>query len=605
MSSIRQCLLNRWAAVALAALLLAGPGCAYFNTFYHARKYYREAEAKRREAEEMGRSPSAANSLYEKAVKKCAKIIVEYPGSKWVDDALLLMGNGFYYQGEFTRALKKYDELITYYPESPFVPEARWMRGLANYRLDRLEDARVIFLHIAETDKDPEQRAEARVMLARSWQSVGQPKRCIEEIEALLDAGEDLPVGPKAYLVLGDCQRASGDLASAVSTYEESAARSRRRAERFEAQLRVAEGLQELGRLDEAGAFYEDLLDEEVNLARLARLRLAMGRLMVERGDVEGGIEILERVANDTQVSDLPAEAQFEIGRTYERAVGDFEGAIGAYDAVGSKRPDKDLAKKAKTRKASVTRMRDLLAIRGRARPDSLPILDFKIAEHCFFSMDRTDWALEYYRAVIDEGSQEDLAAKSLLAVAWIREHVKGDSTGSAVQYERLVERYPETDYADRAREVLGLPPRPRPEPADTVAAEPEAIAEGAPADSLGGEVPPLIPDDPATFARPDSATGDTTGVGISEDALREKISGGPGFDRSPISGILDSLSTRRGRRTESADSARAESAAVPPDTLPSHSDTVPAPNGNVPKPEDRLVQPDEETRAVAPADSA
>ena len=67
---------------------LAG-GCAYFNTFYHAKKYYSDGERTQNQALASGH-PSAATmgaESYRKCIEKCKKVVTNHPNSKWVDDA--------------------------------------------------------------------------------------------------------------------------------------------------------------------------------------------------------------------------------------------------------------------------------------------------------------------------------------------------------------------------------------------------------------------------------------------------------------------------------------------------------------------------------------
>ncbi|MFH1574784.1 MAG: tetratricopeptide repeat protein, partial [Acidobacteriota bacterium] len=521
--------------------------------------------------------------------------------------------------------------------------------GMAEYELENLENGRVIFRQIAEDRQDTRRRVEAQVMLARTWQVVDRPLRCIEEAGSLVSAGDDLPVGPDAYMVLGDCHRASGDVASALEMYQEAVARSRHRAERFEAQLRVAEALRELGRKEDAGAFYERLMEDEANPVRMARLRIAVGRLRVEDGDVEGGIETLRRVADEPEVKDLPAEAQFEIGRVYEEIVGDMDLAVVAYEEVGKKRPPKELGPKAQERKASAGRMKGLLEKRETASPDSLPIVDFDIAEHYLFSMNRPARALEHYGAVVEEGSNEGLAAKSLLAMAWIREHVENDSTKAAADYERLVELYPETDASDRAREALGLPPRPKPAPPDTAMVGPPVPPLAAPPDTamVGPPIPPLAeppdttmvgpPAPPPAAPQADSlgaapavpAPGDSAApvrigrpvpadsVSVPADSGRPpaRPKSGSASVRPPFVGILDSLATLQDDGSAGRDSVATEPIpAAGRDTVPDGpvSADVDTAEKHIGSPPDTASTPgleapvpsEEESHAEAPADS-
>jgi hypothetical protein len=64
--------------------------CAYFNTVYNAKNYFRE-----------GRKLVKHDTLvtdsenFSKAIEKSTSIIVKYPGTRWIDDALFMMGASY------------------------------------------------------------------------------------------------------------------------------------------------------------------------------------------------------------------------------------------------------------------------------------------------------------------------------------------------------------------------------------------------------------------------------------------------------------------------------------------------------------------------------
>ena len=80
--------------LALPLLALVVPtGCAYFNTLYNARMKYDEAQAQKRAADpERLEISKSEERLYTESFEKAAKVVKYYPDSKYVDDALLLMG---------------------------------------------------------------------------------------------------------------------------------------------------------------------------------------------------------------------------------------------------------------------------------------------------------------------------------------------------------------------------------------------------------------------------------------------------------------------------------------------------------------------------------
>ena len=90
----------------MAVLLILGAlvfsGCAYFNTFYNAKKQFGDAEKAYLANPPDLEISSGQRDLYEQAIKKASKILVFYPNSKYVDDALFLMGKAYFRTVSYT-----------------------------------------------------------------------------------------------------------------------------------------------------------------------------------------------------------------------------------------------------------------------------------------------------------------------------------------------------------------------------------------------------------------------------------------------------------------------------------------------------------------------
>ena len=127
----------------LLACCLSLSGCVYFNTFYNAKKFYRQAEKERVKHEEVyagwafdGAGPelqrqrsNQADQLYDKAARKASKVLEKYKESDLVDDAMFLMGKSFYWRGEYLRSVQSFRDLETNFPASEFFDEARYWRA--------------------------------------------------------------------------------------------------------------------------------------------------------------------------------------------------------------------------------------------------------------------------------------------------------------------------------------------------------------------------------------------------------------------------------------------------------------------------------------------
>ena len=124
--------------VSFIVILFLFFGCgAYFNTFYNTKKLFNAAEKKRLSQEKQNkktginvqaRTPSKI-SEYSKAIEKGSKVLELHPKSRYVDDAIMIIGKSFYHTGDYIKAQRKFEELINFLPNSEYLPDAKlWLR---------------------------------------------------------------------------------------------------------------------------------------------------------------------------------------------------------------------------------------------------------------------------------------------------------------------------------------------------------------------------------------------------------------------------------------------------------------------------------------------
>ena len=135
--------------ILLLCSLFVFSGCAYYNTFYNAKQFYKKAENKRKDREktqvvelspeeqerlrksgfgrgsEVNKASTEEMQNYQRAIEKSSKVLEFYPTSKYIDDAIMLLGKCFFYRSEYSKALRKFEELISLYPKSEFISESK------------------------------------------------------------------------------------------------------------------------------------------------------------------------------------------------------------------------------------------------------------------------------------------------------------------------------------------------------------------------------------------------------------------------------------------------------------------------------------------------
>lgn len=448
----------RWGAVLAGGLLLVSTaGCAYFNTLYHARRFYREAEEARKRTPE-GQEPVQANETYLKSARKCAKVIAEHPDSRWVDDAVVLMGHCFFHRGEYERALKKYEELRTLYPRSNLMSEADFMTGMALWRMGRPEEATPYLRAERERPGGGESREEAWRALGRIALEAGDYPGAVEIFQALLSAKGLDKTRTETKFWLGEALARAGRAEEAMVVLRQAAAESDDPAvfRRFE--TRLGEILEEAGRNAEAAVLFGELSLRETEPTRRFELRIRQAESLRQAGDLAGAEALLEEVVRDAGTTEAAANAQFHIGLIYQNHHRDYARALEAYDKTRDISPGAKATREAGEERSKILKVQryqeeiaklDSTRVTDRARPH------FELAEALLLDLDDPEGALEHYLASRDADPAGEHAPRALFGASWVLARGLEREPEGMAMLRRIVEEYPESLQAERARALL------------------------------------------------------------------------------------------------------------------------------------------------------
>ena len=94
---------------------LAG-GCVYYNTFFHARQAFNNAE-KSLKLSKYGQVRINVGD-YKKAIEKSLKIVENHPNSKWYDDAIYILAVSYFYTKQYQKSEHRCREILANYPDS-------------------------------------------------------------------------------------------------------------------------------------------------------------------------------------------------------------------------------------------------------------------------------------------------------------------------------------------------------------------------------------------------------------------------------------------------------------------------------------------------------
>lgn len=472
----------------LGVVVLLGAGCAYFNTFYNAQASYREAMKLKDQGQNV-----QAKAKFDKAIEKSAQVIKRWPKSRWVDDALFLIGMSHYQEGQHAKAIREFDQLSLAFPNSGLVPRGELYRGLALLTDKQYGAARVALDAVKQ--KYPRFADEAMYNLAKSFLDRKELERGTDSMAAFLERFPKSRFRASAVKLLAEGSFALKRYAEAEKWYATYTGLTVDPKQRALANLKIASCRSELGKNEEAVAEVNDVIGRYADLNDEANLLL--GKALTALGRQEDALAAWAKVRGPT---DFGAEAAFRTGKYYEER-SDFERARAHYDTAKTRRADSDCGVLAVKRLSLL----DALAARTsgkKAGGDSLQPAEamFLLAEVNNLNLGEYDKAMDLYQKVHDSFPDTDWAAKALFAKAWILRNVKSDTAGAEPLLRQTISEYPETEYADESRRWLGLPVPKREKKKlevapETTAAPPPPAADTAQAAGLEpGPMPPESP---------------------------------------------------------------------------------------------------------------
>ncbi len=421
-------------------------GCVYYNTFFLAKKNYRLAERIRKKAG-GDTVPAEAKPLYDKAIEKASKVLAYYPESKYVDDALFLLGMCFVRTGEYTKALRKFNELLANFPESEFADDARYWRSVCLYYGGKEELAVDSLNAIAR--EDPNRAEEAAFMLGELAYQKGE---YIEAKTAFLDFLDKFPkssFAPRAHMRLGQIGWHFEEYRDAAEHLEKIREGELSREDYYSVRTLLARCFIKLGRLDEAEEILNDLLADESFVSHWGDVELLVGDVAYARGDTARAGGIWRRLVEKYPKTATAAWAYFRLGEMYFD-FGELVLAKEMFDAAAQEVPSGEVHELALQKSAIIGR---LLAYRDQIdNADSLGTdvvaTELELAEMYLLELGNPDSAISAYRFILEHYPDDSLAPKAAYSMGWVYANEKKDYDTADSVFAFLLSRYPESDYA-------------------------------------------------------------------------------------------------------------------------------------------------------------
>ena len=334
--------INLYGIFLIIVVFISGCG-AYYNTFYNAEKFYNQAEKQRIKQEKQlkksqtsvqisnqRRTQRRASNIqgYRKAIEKASKVLQFYPNSKYVDDALMIIGESFYHENEYIKAQRKFNELLKAFPNSEFAPKARLLLGKTEVGLGNYGEAEKTLNALLLDKKNRKYFPDARLELGDLYFQQKLYSQAVEQYEQTINKIKDRNVRAQAQIRIGECYLQLKNYAKAAAAFNRVRKYKADVELQYQADLKYAFSLRKLNQYEKALDIYNRMLKLILTNYEIGNVYLQSALTREEMGDFKNAREAFQNVIDNYPRTAASAEAYYRMGLYELNTNGDFDQAL-------------------------------------------------------------------------------------------------------------------------------------------------------------------------------------------------------------------------------------------------------------------------------------
>jgi len=466
-------------------IFLCSGGCAYYNTFYNAQQYYKEAEKIRLQKE--GKSiPITALDKYGKTIQKCQKVLSDYPESKFRTDAFLLMAKSKYYRKDYDLAIDDL-RIVTQDGDDNQIEEAQYLRALCKWKKGNAQTGINELTILLNISPSKEIQSKCHLSLAKIAQELKDSDLAMSH---LLDGAKLTKSRDQKGVIYGRLAEMAfnkEDYDIAKDSYVNVITNSLSKEQIENAHLQLLKILRIQKNYKAASRKIKGMLTDDKFKRISGNLELELVQLYRAQGEISEIETRLESIVNDYQRTLVSAEAYYLLGKIYTSQKWDLKKAKEYFDQV-SKESSKSLfspmakslskaigayqeaEKDLETHLTILTQdttqistesdtsvfdpetgeaiIETLNPLVSAVAPDrTIPELYYQLADLEAFSFKRYTKGIQYLNQINSEYPESPFHAKSIFTMAFMFENM-ADSVNAQSTRDHLLESFPNSEYA-------------------------------------------------------------------------------------------------------------------------------------------------------------
>jgi len=466
-------------------IFLCSGGCAYYNTFYNAQQYYKEAEKIRLQKE--GKTiPITALDKYGKTIQKCQKVLSDYPESKFRTEAFLLMAKSKFYRKDYDLAIDDI-RIVTQEGNENQIEEAQYLRALCKWKKGNAQTGINELTILLNISPSKEIQSKCHLSLAEIAQELKDSDLAMSH---LLDGAKLTKSRDQKGVIYGRLAEMAfnkEDYDIAKDSYANVITNSLSKEKIENAHLQLLKILRIQKNYKAASRKIKGMLTDDKFKRIAGNLELELVQLYRAQGEISEIETRLESIVNDYPRTPVSAEAYYLLGKIYTSQKWDLKKAKEYFDQVSKESSKslfspmgKSLSKAIGTYQEAQKDLETHLTIltqdttqistesdtsvfdpeTGEAiietqnplvsavTPDrTIPELYYQLADLEAFSFKRYAQGIQYLNQINSEYPESPFHAKSIFTMAFMFENM-ADSVNAQSTRDHLLESFPNSEYA-------------------------------------------------------------------------------------------------------------------------------------------------------------
>lgn len=321
---------------------------AHYNTFYNAKRQFDQGVRALERQEQpidleryipvfLAQEQASRSPEFEKSITKSANLLREHPRSRWVDNALMLIGKSYFYRQEYVGAEQKFREVITL--GGPHADEARFWLARSLVAAHAFDDANNL-LDESLAREGLGRRWEALLRLVkgelhvqeRNWEAAAT------ELQAGLQSVRDNQVASRAQFLLGQVLETMERYSEAAEAYSH--------VDRFKPlyELSYAAKVSEIrsrglhGQADRALAQLRRMKRDDKHFSYMPQLETLQARIHWAAGQYDEAFHIYDELLYDpdSKAAALRGRLHYGLAELYRDGYQDFFLAAAHFDTAAT-----------------------------------------------------------------------------------------------------------------------------------------------------------------------------------------------------------------------------------------------------------------------------